>query len=117
MKTEPDWRDVLLKAASIVEEGWCQRVSVEASGVVGQPHKRCASEAIRVAGNLLANDSTVTNTWEDPGTYVAERAVRELRVHLRGEHETSSVVAWNDSDGRTADQVAKTMRQTAKGRQ
>ena len=111
MKTEHDWRDVLLKAASIVEEGWCQRVAMESSGVVGQPHKRCASEAIRVAGNLLANDS---GTY---GTHVAERAVRELRVHLQGDHKTSSVVAWNDSNGRTADQVAKTMRQTAKGRQ
>ena len=119
MKTEHDWRDVLLKAALIVEEGWCQRVAMEASEVVGQPPKRCASDAIRVAGNLLSNGLiTVTRAWQNPGTYVAERALRELRAHIQGgDHETSSVIVWNDSDGRTADQVAKTMRQTAKGRQ
>src|SRR5205823_1579103 len=82
--------DVLLKAASLVEEGWCQgHFGVHLGGKV----LRCAAGAIIV----VAQDD------EDSG----EAALACI------EREVGNVASWNDTPGRTAAEVAAAMRRAA----
>ena len=98
MKTEPDWRDVLLKAASIVEEGWCQEVfhrnengdDCYPSGAV----ESCAEGAISRAGSYIGS----VNALMGLRRYLGKRSIGD----------------WNDHPDRTAAEVAEAMRQAAK---
>ena len=104
MKTEHDWRDVLLKAASIVEQGWCQGALYRTNGV----------------HNTLV-------VQEDAEQSCAVGAISRALFHLNGDHELliathrnlqkhllfSEIATWNDSPGRTAAEVAEAMRQAA----
>ena len=104
MKTEHDWQKVLLKAASIVEEGWCQ--GIMRISVFGAPDKYCASKAIRVAA--------IRN--EDKDIYSGTDAHRKLQRYLRsspGMGERITIALWNDHPDRTATEVAEAMRQAA----
>lgn len=82
--------DVLLKAASIVEQGWCQGTSIDSQG------RHCALGAIAAA------------TAELGGAALFLPTVAVLVLHVGG-----SAVAWNDTPGRTADEVANAMRKAA----
>lgn len=110
MNTDHDWRDVLLKAASIVEEEgrWTQKTEFR-SARNGQPMhdwgtimrradevRVCALGAIGLADRLLGGPSR------------AVEAVRRMEDHL-GVHP----VVWNDWRDRTADEVADALRTAA----
>ena len=99
-----DWRDVLLKAASIVEEGWCQGVMYRrkdgtSTGSREMADQSCASGAIsRAFFNISESTDLVTLGAAQDG----------LEYHLSG-----SIEKWNDASGRTATEVAEAMRQAA----
>ena len=107
MKTEHDWRDVLLKAASIVEEGWCQgHLHRNKDGDVTysgeQAARSCAAGAIARASDQLSGDlGTLSN--------LGSTARRGLRKQLG----LISIPVWNDHPDRTADEVAEAMRVAA----
>lgn len=101
--------DVLRKAAGIVEEGWDQGAyfrSAEGTSLTlsemmqerkaGRPLRVCAIGAVTVAGFDL---------FGAPATRTAEQAL----AFLSYETPTGDVVDWNDTDGRTASEVAAAM--------
>ena len=101
-----DWRDVLLKAASIVEEGWCQGAfyresPASALGYGAKAVQSCASGAIDKAVGHLSGG------YPHNLGHAAEMA---LVKHLDN---WSSIVDWNDHPGRTGFEVAEAMRQAA----
>ena len=101
------WQDVLLRAASIVEEGWCQGTfHLNKDGVdCFRPSatRSCAAGAISRA----AAASGVGMPYSASPVEIA--ALRELTRFLDG----PSIAAWNDHPVRTAVEVAETMRQAA----
>ena len=108
---EHDWRDVLLKAASIVEEGWCQGFLVKGPRQGWrESQQHCATGAINRASYDLLGEGFA---WEDK-----KSPMRALADSL-GEEEKEegmtwlSVAQWNDKPGRTAAEVAAAMRQAA----
>lgn len=81
--------DVLDQAADILErDGWTQGEW----GFTGQPH--CIDGGLIAAANTDADYSG---------------ALEAIAVHLR----TTHLLAWNDADGRTADEVLAALRDTA----
>ena len=108
MKTEHDWRDVLLKAASIVEEGWCQGVlHLDKEGVCiynrEDAAQSCATGAIARASDQLSGEPSLSAAYD-----LGSAAGRGLREYL-----SSSIPNWNDRWDQTADKVAEAMRQAA----
>ena len=114
MKTEPDWRDVLLKAASIVEAGWCQgTMHCDEEGAPTyssrEPDQSCATGAMERAFDLLRADR-----YLDDSVFAA--AGSGLGEHLDPKMEGKpwlSIAKWNDHPDRTALEVAEAMRQAA----
>lgn len=100
-----DERDVLLKAASIVEEGWCQHFYWKGADIVNS-NVHCAVGALGAASVQLGL-TTLDDPWTGEAMFRAENALAN--------HIGSSVVYWNDSPGRTADEVAEAMRKAANG--
>ncbi len=100
--TQHDATDVLLKAASIVEEGWCQYVfhtngDGQWATTRDKASKSCAAGALsRAASELDANERD------------SQHAYMALAMHVGG-----MVTDWNDKDGRTAEEVAEAMRNAA----
>ena len=94
---DPNWREILLKAASIVEAGWCQGVmhrnetgeECYRSGAV----ESCAEGAISRAGAYLGGGNALMGLRR----YLGKREINE----------------WNDHPDRTAAEVAEAMRQAA----
>ena len=112
MKTEHDWRDVLLKAASIVEQGWCQgalHLNKEGDVIYNREEadRSCATGAIARASDQLSGEREPVAA--SVAAYdLGEDARRGLRKHLG-----ISIPIWNDHWDRTADEVAESMRQAA----
>ncbi len=103
MNTGHDWRDLLLKAASIVEEGWCQ-----GSFHTNKNGAECySSEAVRSCATGAISRANEHLMVPGPTTHHTD-ARAHLVKHLRG-----SIVLWNDSPDRTANEVAETMREVA----
>ena len=107
MKTEHNWRDVLLKAALIVEEGWCQgAMHLDKEGLEcyrDNAVQSCAQGAIHRAINHLLP----TQPW------YGETALTQLRRTLTKLHYIPRIARWNDHPDRTATEVAEVMRQAA----
>ena len=107
---DPTWQDILMKAASIVEEGWCQGAmhrnwdgeECYRSGAI----ESCAEGAIQRASDELSDGAGAAYD-------LASAADRGLRKHL-GKRLVPTIANWNDQHGRTADEVAEAMRQAAK---
>lgn len=93
-----DYRDVLLKAASIVEEGWCQQAAITSLDGATQ---HCALAAIGKATVQLTED--INETYA-----LVKNASRAVSIHV-GKY----ITAWNDTPGRTASEVAEAMRNAA----
>ena len=112
MKTEHDWRDVLLKAASIVEEGWCQEAMHRNEAGLecyrDNAVQSCATGALHRAFNQLSGHLTVADGYD---------ALYKLQEYLRSSPgmggEWITIALWNDHPDRTATEVAKAMRQAA----
>lgn len=89
-KLEP-WRQVLLDAAKIVRQGWCQK-AIERDGAY------CAIGAMNMAefGDAFSckGNSAYGKLWDAVG---------------------GSVATWNNAPGRTAEEVASTMEKVARG--
>ncbi len=102
MTTTHDWRDVLLKAASIVEEGWCQGVSHR--DVHEHPCRRSA--AVRsCAGGAIGR------AVQEMDVFANARGFAHYRL---ADHVGARAVSeWNDAPGRTATEVAEAMREAA----
>lgn len=116
---EFDYRDVLLKAASYVEEGWIQSafhqfktVSQDRRSFRGLKQTRvdplgsCAVGAIDRAAIRLGLE------YEH-----AEAAVERLARSVKGTDDFSyaddEIVEWNDTPGRTSAEVAEALRRAA----
>lgn len=83
-----EWQTTLLKAAEIVRERW----NSSGYGLPGGP--RCALGAIdEAAGGHLFSDSP---------------AIYRLQNHI-----DTSIAVWNDTPGRTAEEVASVMESVA----
>lgn len=95
-------KDVLLKAASIVEEGWCQRtVHRDARGhTTALPERAVTSCAI---GAVIR---AVGQLGGDPTLYLEARERLMAQVG-------DDIGKWNDTPGRTAHEVAEAMRRAA----
>ena len=114
MKTEPDWRDVLLEAALIVEAGWCQghmHCDEEGAPTYSRetPDRSCATGALERAFDLLRADRYLDDS-------VFAFAGSGLGEHLDPKMEGTpwwSIAKWNDHPDRTALEVAEAMRQVA----
>ena len=104
--TTHDYRDVLLKAASIVEEGWCQgdytnlRPGYLSNDEWNQATERCALGAIYTAQWQLVGQA-ITHEFDVACIEAVESVVGE------------PVDEWNDAPGRTVDEVAAALRQAA----
>ena len=107
-----DERDILLKAASIVEEGWCQ----------GAYHRRADGtwEGMNLQGQETVTLRPAAVTSCARGAIL--RARHELGLPrppygqsaadlLKGS--VGPIIDWNDAPGRTADEVAEAMRTAA----
>lgn len=102
-----DERDVLLKAASIVEEGWCQgKLHTYQGGEVLVVTASCAIGAIDRATTSLVNHGQrdlMAITMMTFGRYIDAQYGDVL------------IKDWNDAPGRTAHEVASAMREAANG--
>jgi hypothetical protein len=98
-----DERDVLLKAASIVEEGWCQ-----GTGHIYYSDLRvkasCAYGAIYRAVDAIIHGA-------EERARLANAASHRLRDAIGRE----GIFDWNDAPGRTKEEVATAMREAANG--
>lgn len=92
---EFDDRDVLLKAAGIVEQGWCQNII----------HERSSDGSAIVASCAMG---AIVRAAEELNPLEMSRAIWTLIGYL---HE--DIAYWNDAHGRTAHEVAETMRRAA----
>ena len=108
MKTEPDWRDVLLKAASIVEEGWCQ-------GSLYQRKDGTSTGDREEAVQLCAIGAISAAWWRLSGADSAQHDASVISAAQMGlyEHLGHPIAKWNDHPDRTALEVAEAMRQAA----
>lgn len=97
-----DYRDVLLKAASIVEQGWCQGSAYR--NAKGDPCAWDEAVASCAAGALTRAAIEESDDW-GPGYFGAMVALRLVIP--------DPVEVWNDTFGRTADEVAAAMRRAA----
>lgn len=110
---EHDYRDVLLKAATIVEERWCQNTLVSEDGRV------CAAGAIATAAEELTGDPVLVpldlfapgwrlylDTRHQLGKYLGTPNVEDPATE-------DGIVRWNDAPGRTSDEVAEALRKAA----
>ena len=111
MSLEYDWQNVLIEAASIVEEGWCQgamhRNEAGLECYRDNAVQSCATGALYRAFNQLSGHLTVADGYD---------ALYELQEYLRsslGMGEWVTIALWNDHPDRTATEVAKAMRQAA----
>lgn len=99
---------ILLKAASIVEQGWCQGVNHRNREGISccreEAIESCAEGAIVRAFHHLSEDHS------DADLTVLTSVPLVLGKYLG----KASIPAWNDHPGRTADEVAEAMRQAAK---
>ena len=114
MKTtmKQKWQDVLLRAALIVEEGWCQGVMhLNNDGVNCYRSKATRSCAAGAISRAVGGDYYSTPGAKD----VEVAALRGLQRFLRRSQGNSwvTVAVWNDHPGRTATEVAEAMRQAA----
>lgn len=93
-----DERDILLKAAGIVDEMWCQYRTYmygEGDKIVGV----CAWGALMLVEEIL-----------DVSHEASQEAYRIFSEHVGG-----NIIGWNDTPGRTADEVSAAMREVAYG--
>lgn len=90
-------KEVLLKTIALIEEkGWCQ-------GSYQKDGKVCAKGGIRIACNWpLCDDSS----YDDAVAAVAKLIVGEVG---------NSIISWNDTPGRTKNEVLAVLRQAAAG--
>jgi hypothetical protein len=129
---EFDYRDVLIKAASYVEQGWCQGVEYEGEDIplypgTTDPHlqgfrdleasllaanKWCAVGAIkRAAFETLPVD---LDDRMDAFNGLIWLAIDNLEIGLDNvQHRGFIVTSYNDAEGRTADEVADALRRAA----
>ena len=110
--TEHDWRDVLLRAASIVEDGWCQG-AFHTYRDTGEIVQSCAAGAISRAACYAG-----VNGMPYPDMPLEHSARIELAQHLRSKSVSfatiaTTIEAWNDHPDRTVVEVAEAMRQAA----
>lgn len=103
-----DERDVLLKAASIVEQGWCQGSFYNVDELTGA-ESVCALGAIMQAHRLLG----VPEPPGHPDGWAAGLLLRQTLNHRPSREGLSVVPDWNDAPGRTASEVAEAMRTAA----
>lgn len=103
-----DWRDVLIKAASLVEQGWCQgHLYLNDDGepfsfgldFERRPDKVCLEGALRVAALDLTGNL---------GGMLSMRAHQKMADLVY-----EFPYEWNDAEGRTADEVADALRRAA----
>lgn len=104
MPTAAEIADTLESAAKILEEhGWCQGVGQKASG------ERCAVAAV---GTAAFGDARIEGRVPaDHSLYIESLA--ELAKRLRKPGKLDAVVRYNDTQGRTVNQVVALMRSTA----
>lgn len=131
--SDHDYRDVLLKAASLVEEGWCQGnwyyldnaylceyEECGSSHLVNdpmpeevaegrRPEKVCLEGAIRLAAYDLTDDPE--SLQFGASTQLVTDSDQKI-AHLLGAP-VEEIWEWNDADGRTADEVATALRKAA----
>ena len=108
MGSGQDWQGVLLTAASLVEEGWCQGAFHRFRD--GDVVQSCAGGAISRA----ACAAWVPGFTTYSGRPVEHCARISLAQHLRSKSVSFvSIEAWNDHPDRTAAEVAEAMRQAA----
>jgi hypothetical protein len=92
-------RAILARAADLIEsEGWTQGESVDRMG------RMCALGAIGASRNTLDFNSPVDLFW------ATRRAKQMLRRAL-----TVSIAEWNDTLGRTKEEVVAKLREVAQG--
>lgn len=97
IKLEP-WQLVLLKAADIIEErGWIQGGAMAQNGAV------CAAGAIYDACGVTGNPAALPLYRE-----IYARVAQELQPY-------ANIPEWNDTTGRTQQEVTSTLRKLAKG--
>ncbi len=97
---EPD-RQLLLDGAKIVRERWRQGDL----GVNGEP--RCVVGALREAAGLGEETAGSYTLVRNATARLCKSLGLEKRVH------GSTVTAWNDTPGRTAEEVATAMEEAA----
>ena len=114
MSLDHDWQNVLLKAASIVEQGWCQgtmHCNEEGAPTYSREtiDRSCATGAMERAFDLLRSDRYLDDS-------VFAFAGSALGEHLDPKMEGApwlSIAKWNDHPDRTDLEVAEAMRQAA----
>jgi hypothetical protein len=113
-----DWREILLKAAELVEQGWVQ-------GSYQSSDRYCAVGAISMAATGDAYGwSGQPNGFNFTDMHAREAANQLLQYVNRDNMWTRwfgrkhhypycNIVSWNDSPGRTKKQVVHAMRKAA----
>lgn len=112
--TSPTSKEVLLRAAEIIEQGWCRGsyATTESGEKVSVRNKDatswCAIGALYKAESELGWDVMM------PGRKYGDRACHRLSDHLFGNgHIEWMISEWNDNPTRTAAEVADAMRKAA----
>ena len=104
---EHDYRDVLRKAASYVEQGWCQNSFTDR---VGNDYESLTEFEGSTRWCLLGAIKQSAYDMYGPN----EKAETEASLAEMQVRKTIAVPqVWNDSRGRTADEVAEALRQAA----
>lgn len=108
MRSTFDERDVLLKAASRVEQGWCQGHAFR-DAVTGV--EQWWGEVTE--SSLVCFSGVVSLAEDELGVYnhgqIHARVWSRMRSAIGGAHP----LGWNDAPGRTAAEVAEAMRRAA----
>jgi hypothetical protein len=94
--------EVLLRAAEIVRRGWTQCRRWQAKGVVSPRVSYCIAGALGVA------------TVGDPDVSVEATPMRRPMERL-WDHLGRNPIGWNDTPGRTKDEVAEALERAAYG--
>jgi hypothetical protein len=102
---------VLIRAAALVEAGWCQEhEAVDATGHAVSP---LSPSAVRWSQMGAIHRATVDQLGQDLGPAIFFEVVRMARQAVVGSIGTPSLTRWNSAPGRTVFEVAETLRRVA----
>lgn len=115
MSSAMNSNDLLLKAASLVEEGWIQGAYHDQDDVTKEIIASCAIGAMERANKMLFNMSTgfVGTAYGAARRRLAEYVKPSLPKEIETSNDQTIVTVWNDAEERTAHEVAEAMRKVA----
>ena len=105
MPVDPDVRAVLLRAADLVERGWCQ------GGTGAETKHGDETEATSENAVSFCALAAIENAAFAVGNVCLPREVENALIQVTG----PGVIHWNDAPGRTQAEVVSALRRAAGG--